>query len=421
MKKRNLKNWIPGLQVSAAISFLLFLYAPIDLYCANTAEFWFDFSTLLITALGMFAACFAVLAVLYLIAMLIHPYVYRITLAGGIALFICTYIQGNFMIDRLPPLDGTSIWWGKYDILRKDTLLLWVVVLIVVIAAMIVLRKQKFVHVVMFISGCMTLMLLVTACSTVITSGALHSKLHLHVSVEEEFEMSADNNFVILVLDTADSREFTSLLEEHPEYREIFGDFTYFDKLLQNEENKSNDNKITFENKGSKIVAQGLVTVLSGQLGNNNDDKKYGFSTDAWCAQFTTWALKQVSVQGQTLYSYINAAGPINDNSASGMWPAFRSGANSNITFEYSKAYGGSYTPKAGDIIFYQWTNGECRSSYGKWDKVRKCSDHVGIVTSSDSSNVYTIEGNTGEPGLVRKRTRNINSDEIVAYGSWYK
>jgi signal peptidase I len=197
VKKRNLKNWIPGLQVSAAISFLLFLYAPVDLYCANTAEFWFDFSTLLITALGMFAACFAVLAVLYLIAMLIHPYVYRITLAGGIALFICTYIQGNFMIDRLPPLDGTSIWWGKYDILRKDTLLLWVVVLIVVIAAMIVLRKQKFVHVVMFISGCMTLMLLVTACSTVITSGALHSKLHLHVSVEEEFEMSADNNFVV--------------------------------------------------------------------------------------------------------------------------------------------------------------------------------------------------------------------------------
>ena len=228
-KKITGRQLMPGIFISLAISFLLFLYAPIDLYCANTAEFWFDFSTLLITALGMFAACFAVLAVLYLIAMLIHPYVYRITLAGGIALFICTYIQGNFMIDRLPPLDGTSIWWGKYDILRKDTLLLWVVVLIVVIAAMIVLRKQKFVHVVMFISGCMTLMLLVTACSTVITSGALHSKLHLHVSVEEEFEMSADNNFVILVLDTADSREFTSLLEEHPEYREIFGDFTYFE------------------------------------------------------------------------------------------------------------------------------------------------------------------------------------------------
>lgn len=215
--------------VSAAISFLLFLYAPIDLYCANTAEFWFDFSTLFLTALGMFAACFVVLALLYLIAMLIHKYVYRIALAGGLALFLCTYVQGNFMIDRLPSLDGTSIWWGKYDILRKDTLTLWAVVLVLVIVGMIVLKKQKFVNAVMFISGCMTLMLLVTACSTVLTSGALHSKLHLHVSVEEEFEMSEDNNFVIFVLDTADSREFTSLLEEHPEYRETFADFTYFE------------------------------------------------------------------------------------------------------------------------------------------------------------------------------------------------
>ena len=62
---------MPGIFISLAISFLLFLYAPVDLYCANVSEFWFDFSTLLITALGMFAACFAVLAVLYLIAMLI--------------------------------------------------------------------------------------------------------------------------------------------------------------------------------------------------------------------------------------------------------------------------------------------------------------------------------------------------------------
>ena len=35
------------------------------------------------------------------------------------------------------------------------------------------------------------------------------------------------------------------------------GDFSYFDKLLENEEknDNTNDNKITFENKGSKIVA----------------------------------------------------------------------------------------------------------------------------------------------------------------------
>ena len=232
MKRDKAKKLIPGLLVSVAISFLIFLYAPIDLYCSNVSEFWFDFSTLLITAFGMFAACFAVLMIIYLIAWLLHPIVYRIALAGGLALFICTYVQGNFMIDRLPALDGTSIWWGKYDILRKDTLVLWAVVLTLVVVAAIVLKKKKFDNAVMFISSVMTLMLLVTACSTILTSGALHSKLHLHVSVEDEFEMSEDENFVILLLDAADSREFSSLLEEHPEYRETFSDFTYFENTM---------------------------------------------------------------------------------------------------------------------------------------------------------------------------------------------
>ena len=233
-KKITGRQLMPGIFISLAISFLLFLYAPVDLYCANVSEFWFDFSTLLITALGMFAACFAVLAVLYLIAMLIHPYVYRIALAGGLALFICTYIQGNFMIDKLPPLDGTSIWWEKYDILRKDTLILWGIVLAVVVLAAIFLRKERFENAAMFISGCMTLMLLVTACSTALTNGALIPKVHLHISEENEFNMSSDENFVIFVLDTADSREFTSLLEDHPEYRDIFADFTYFENMMGN-------------------------------------------------------------------------------------------------------------------------------------------------------------------------------------------
>lgn len=233
-KKMAGRQLMPGILVSLAISFLLFLYAPVDLYCANVSEFWFDFPTLLLTALGMFAVSMAVLVLCYIIAWLIHPYVYRIALAGGLALFLCTYIQGNFMIAKLPPLDGTSIWWEKYDILRRDTLLLWAIVLTLVIIAAILLKEKKFENVVMFISSCMTLMLLVTACSTALTNGALNPKVHLYISEENEFKMSEDENFVIFVLDTADSREFTSLLEDHPEYREIFSDFTYYENMMGN-------------------------------------------------------------------------------------------------------------------------------------------------------------------------------------------
>lgn len=225
---------LPGVFVSLAISFLIFLYAPIDLYCANISEFWFDFSTLLLTAFGMFTVSMLVLLLIYVIALWVHPKVYRIALTVGLALFICTYIQGNFMIDRLPPLDGTSIWWEKYDVLRMDTLMLWGIVLTIAIIAAIFLKKEKFENTIMFISGVMALMLLVTVCSTILTSGALTPKVHMHISVENEFQMSEEENFVIFVLDTADSREFTAMLEDHPEYREIFSDFTYYENMMGN-------------------------------------------------------------------------------------------------------------------------------------------------------------------------------------------
>lgn len=240
MSKSNIKKKIaggqllPGVFVSLAISFLIFLYAPIDLYCANISEFWFDFSTLLLTAFGMFTVSVLVLLLIYVIALWVHPKVYRIALTGGLALFICTYIQGNFMIDRLPPLDGTSIWWEKYDVLRMDTLMLWGIVLTIAIIAAIFLKKEKFEKMIMFISGVMALMLLVTVCSTILTSGALTPKVHMHISVENEFQMSEEENFVIFVLDTADSREFTAMLEDHPEYREIFSDFTYYENMMGN-------------------------------------------------------------------------------------------------------------------------------------------------------------------------------------------
>ena len=44
--------------------------------------------------------------------------------------------------------------------------------------------------------------------------------------------MSEDQNFVILLLDTVDSRTVTELLADHPEYNETFRDFTYFENTV---------------------------------------------------------------------------------------------------------------------------------------------------------------------------------------------
>lgn len=58
-------------------------------------------------------------------------------------------------------------------------------------------------------------MLLITAVSVVFTSGALQEKVHYQYGADEQFVMSEDQNFVILLLDTVDSRTITELLDEH--------------------------------------------------------------------------------------------------------------------------------------------------------------------------------------------------------------
>ena len=118
MKKRDKKQLLPGIVVAAAISFLVFLYAPVDLYCSNISEFWFDFGILIRASLGLFLISTVVLLLIYIVLWLIHPVLYRIGLAGGFLGLICTYIQGNYLIRNLPPLDGTTIRWEEYTFLR---------------------------------------------------------------------------------------------------------------------------------------------------------------------------------------------------------------------------------------------------------------------------------------------------------------
>ncbi len=67
-----------------------------------------------------------------------------------------------------------------------------------------------------------------------------------------------------------------------------------------------------------------------------------------------------------------------------------------------------SYTPKKGDVIFYDWDddgNGDCTG----W------SDHVGIVEKVSGSTITVIEGNSSN--TVKRRTIQVNGRYIRGYG----
>lgn len=63
----------------------------------------------------------------------------------------------------------------------------------------------------------------------------------------------------------------------------------------------------------------------------------------------------------------------------------------------------GNYTPKSGDIIFYDWDGKDT------W------SDHVGIVESVENNKITVLEGN--KSNAVGRRTLTVGNDAIRGYG----
>lgn len=156
-------------------------------------------------------------------------------------------------------------------------------------------------------------------------------------------------------------------------------------------------------NMRSKIVSLALAEVGTEGGKAKGDDKyinyynkltgaKFNVDTTPWCAIFVT-------------YIYRNAGVPTS------LAANFASCTTMRDTFLKKKGYWkarGAYTPKAGDMIFFDWdSSGNC--------------DHVGIVEKVSGNKVYTIEGNSKgsyKTYGVRHKSYAMSSKSIAGYGA---
>lgn len=133
-----------------------------------------------------------------------------------------------------------------------------------------------------------------------------------------------------------------------------------------------------------------MPSIAATQLGNTGGDKFWsymGFSSHVeWCACFVSWVAHQAGMENQIPHTASTVVGV-----------AWFKKHN-----EWHAPDG--YTPKSGDIIYYDWTG------------TRSGAMHVGIVESADASKVYTIEGNTSN--MVARKVRARSSRDILGYGS---
>lgn len=117
---------------------------------------------------------------------------------------------------------------------------------------------------------------------------------------------------------------------------------------------------------------------------SNNNTYSY-----AWCASFVTWCARQAGIETATVTNSVSCDYFVSDFKSKSRYKTRASG----------------YSPIAGDLIFFKAP-----------DANRTYASHVGIVVGTDSSYVYTIEGNTSR-GLVNARKYSLNNSTIVGYG----
>lgn len=154
-----------------------------------------------------------------------------------------------------------------------------------------------------------------------------------------------------------------------------------------------------------RIVDYELTQVGTGDQKGNNRVKYntwyYGREVSgsgyAWCMAFQAYCAAQSGI--------LNTAIPRTAScDAAASWYKNRG------QFQYGKYYGGSYTPKAGDLVFY-YSGGRC--------------NHVGMVTAVPVNGyLQTVEGNIkcidGDWKVVRftkNSRRTINSSYVYGYG----
>ncbi len=114
----------------------------------------------------------------------------------------------------------------------------------------------------------------------------------------------------------------------------------------------------------------------------------FGAPTTAWCAFFMVWCANQADISTSVIPRIGNCASLVN-------WFSKR-----NRFFPKN-----GFTPKAGDLIFYNWGSSSV-------------SDHVGIVTGTRGNEIYVIEGNTGgsQGYRVEAKSRKKGSSAIIGY-----
>ena len=201
-----------------------------------------------------------------------------------------------------------------------------------------------------------------------------------------------DGHGNIVKTETTQTRTYLYITVSHKTAEEMADQYGFDDEQRQMlsellaDENNSLWSQVLY---GISVSDGEIVSVALSQVGNVGGQPYwswYGFNSRVeWCACFVSWCANECG--------YIE----------NGIIPKFAGCIQGSEWFmERGQWQDGSFTPEAGQIIFFDWEGDGL-------------TDHVGIVERVENGTVYTVEGNSGD--ACRQNSYSIGSSVIYGYG----
>ena len=225
-----MKKLIPAYILSFVIAFTVFVYEPIMLYATNKTDLWFDFMTMMKPVVLLFGIALIALIAFYTVLKKLSrkDKVYNIVLTISFIVYFVSYIQGNYLLAKLPGLDGTTIIWKGFLVQNIITAVIWLILILSYIFTIKKYSFEKVLNVSYKVALAVFIMLLASALSTTFTTKKMFKKKYPILVTEKNFaDFSDDKNFIIFLVDAVDSKRFNDELLKS-KYKDNFVDFTYY-------------------------------------------------------------------------------------------------------------------------------------------------------------------------------------------------
>jgi len=209
------------------ISFLLltpWIFGPAYIYYTNSLEFNFSFSWIIYHLAGI---ALALILLTGGVVFLFRKKHFNRVISLLFVIALLSWIQGNLLVWNYGPLDGREIHWGQKWVLGLVDGALWIL--------SIVLSQVKpgfFAKYARRASMAFIAIQAVSLTLAIVQAPKIPSFKYYYIDESTKFSFSAQENAVVLMLDTYQSDIFQEIINEEPRYKEMFRGFTYFRNTL---------------------------------------------------------------------------------------------------------------------------------------------------------------------------------------------